>query len=86
MKLIDKEKEQKVLVGWTSTTLWFKRGIDDTNPLEFKVLSPPGCSNKDYVKQIEKTVNQIIQLIKKFTNSKEMIIQGQYEREVIDGY
>jgi len=69
----------KILDGWTKTTLWFKRGIDDTEPLEFNVWSPPGCSDEDRVRLLERNASKIVGLIRKLSGDDVMIIQGQYK-------
>ena len=72
----------KPLYGWTITTLWFKQGIGDLNPLEFKLWTHPNCSNKDYIKQIEEASHQIVSLIWQLTGHKKMIIQGQFQKKI----
>ncbi len=67
----------KVLEGWTETTLWFKRGIDDMEPLEFVLTLPPGCSDNDKIKLSERAANQIVGIIRKLSDVG-IIIQGQY--------
>lgn len=71
------ESKLKVLDDWNRTILWFKLGINDHNPLEFNVFSPPDCSPEEYAKLMEKYGSQIVGLIQKFTDD-ELIIQGQY--------
>jgi len=62
---------------WIETFLWFKLGIDDPDPLEFKVLSPPDCSDEERKKLLEKNASQIVGIIQKLTGEK-LVIQGQY--------
>lgn len=39
-----KDKEKAIIPNeWTEIILWFKRGIDDMYPLEFRLLVPPNC-------------------------------------------
>lgn len=73
-------KTKKILDGWTKTTLWFKQGIDDMNPLEFCVFSPPDCFDKDYIKLLEENAGQIVNLIQRLTGKK-LIIQGQLRKK-----
>lgn len=68
----------KILDGWTKTTLWFKR-ISDTEPLKFNVWSPPGCSDEDRMRLLEKNAGQVVSLIRKLGGDDAMIIQGQYK-------
>lgn len=67
----------KALEGWTETTLWFKRGIDDPEPLEFVLMLPPGCSDKNKAKLSEKTASQMVGMIKKLSGCG-LVIQGQH--------
>jgi hypothetical protein len=76
--------EKQPLDGWIETTLWFQIGINDPCSKTFRVLSPPNCSEKDYVKLLEKSSSQIVALIRKLTGAHDMIVQGQRkERKTI---
>ncbi|KKN91252.1 hypothetical protein LCGC14_0221200 [marine sediment metagenome] len=79
------EKPPKTLEGWTVTTLWFKRGIDDPKPLKYKVWSPPGCSNNDRIKLLEKAANQIVGLVWELVGADPIVIQGQFKSEISEG-
>lgn len=70
--------EPEPLEGWHKTTLWFKRGIDDMEPLEFDVWSPPNCSEKDYAKLVERAASQVVGLIRGLIGSGRPIIQSDY--------
>lgn len=62
---------------WVETFLWFKLGMNDPNPFEFKVLSHPNCSDEERKKLLEKNASQIVGMLQKLTGEK-LIIQGQY--------
>ncbi len=68
--------EREPLDGWVKTTLWFKRGIDDLDPLEFDMWSPPNCEDKDYNKLVERVAGQIVKLLRNYTDK--LIIQSDY--------
>lgn len=70
----------EALEGWEETTLWFKIGINASKRQKIRVLSPPNCPDKDYVKLLEKTASQIVRLIRELIGTDEIIIQGQYQR------
>ena len=72
----DKEKA-RIPNGWTEIILWFKRGIDDMYPLEFRLLVPSDCSGNDLSNLILENATRIVGLMRKL-NVKGIIIHGAY--------